>query len=127
MPVSITRVHRKFDCQRSIWSGSCAVGVRIRDIFATHADAPDRIGELCDDNYVRDLANAVTGKLGGKVGIAPRVFLKKLVADILDRIDQFPDFNPREHYALTIDESELTDVERQAASADHVDDIELDL
>ncbi len=111
-----------FDLERLV-----AVGVRIRDIFATHADAPDRIGELCDDNYVRDLANAVTGKLGGKVGIAPRVFLKKLVADILDRIDQFPDFNPREHYALTIDESELTDVERQAASADHVDDIELDL
>ncbi|QDV43404.1 hypothetical protein Enr13x_32600 [Stieleria neptunia] len=111
-----------FDQERLV-----AVGVRIRDIYAAHADAPDRIRELCDDQYVGDLANAVAGKLGGQVGIAPRVFLKKLVSDVLDRIDQFSDFNPREHYALTIDESELTAVERQAASADHVDDIELEL
>ena len=41
------------------------------------------------------LADAVTGALGGKVGVAPRVFLKKLVADVLDRVDQFPDFDPR--------------------------------
>jgi hypothetical protein len=38
---------------------------------------------------------AMTGKLGGKVGIAPRLFLKKLVADVLDRIDQYDDFDPR--------------------------------
>ena len=37
----------------------------------------------------------MTGSLGGKVGVAPRIFLKKLVADVLDRIDQFPDFDPR--------------------------------
>lgn len=36
------------------------------------------------DGYVRELAEAVTGKLGGKVGVAPRIFLKKLVADILE-------------------------------------------
>ena len=47
-------------------------------------------------------------RLGGKVGIAPRVFLKKLVADVLDRIDQFEEFDPRKHYALTIAEGELT-------------------
>lgn len=111
-----------FDVQRL-----CAVGVRIRDIFAMHADAPDRVRELCDDNYIRDLANAVAGKFGGRIGVAPRIFLKKLVADILDRVDQFTDFNPREHYALTIDESELSPLERQATSADHVDDIDLDL
>lgn len=104
-----------------------AVGIKIRDIFATHADAPERISQLCDDQYVRDLANAIAGQLGGKVGIAPRIFLKKLVADVLDRIDQYADFNPRQHYALTIQDSELTNVERQAASAEHVNDIELDL
>jgi hypothetical protein len=69
----------------------------------------------------------VTGNLGGKIGIAPRIFLKKLVGDVLDRVDQFDDFDPREHYALTITDNELTSVERAAKSADHVDDIELDL
>jgi hypothetical protein len=68
----------------------------------------------------------MTGKLGGKVGITPRLFLKKLVADVLDRIDQFDDFDPREHYELTVTSSEMTSVEREA-QAQNVDDIELDL
>ncbi len=50
----------------------------------------------------RRSARAVAGQLGGKVGIAPRLFLKKLVADVLDRVDQFEDFDPRQHYALTV-------------------------
>jgi hypothetical protein len=69
----------------------------------------------------------VTGKLGGKVGIASRIFLKKLVADVLDRIDQFEDFNPRQHYALTMREAELSPIERQAMGATDVDEIELAL
>ena len=99
----------------------------MRDIYQTHAGASDRIGALCDDNYVQELAQAVAGKLGGKIGVAPRIFLKKLVSDVLDRVDQFPDFNPREHYTLTMTDSELTAVERQAAAATGVDEIELDL
>jgi len=105
----------------------CQVGCKVRDIFQQHAKAPERIASACDSVYVRELAEAVTGKLGGKVGVAPRIFLKKLVADILDRVDQFPDFNPRQHYALTIAENELTPVERQAMGASDVDQIELDL
>ena len=60
---------------------------------------------MCDDAYVRELASAVAGELGGRVGVAPRIFLKKLVADVLDRVDQFPDFDPRQHYALTISDA----------------------
>jgi hypothetical protein len=105
----------------------CLVGCKVRDIFSQHSQVAERITRMCDDNYVRELAIAVTGKLGGKVGVAPRIYLKKLVADVLDRIDQFPDFNPREHYALTITESELTAVERQAFGATDVDEIELDV
>ncbi|HCD34561.1 MAG TPA: BREX system ATP-binding protein BrxD, partial [Phycisphaerales bacterium] len=70
-------------------------------------------------------ARAVTGRLGGKIGVAPRIFLKKLVADILDRIDQFPEFDPHQHYKLTIQDTELTSTERHAASANNVDEIEL--
>jgi hypothetical protein len=102
------------------------VGCRVRSIFQEHSPSAARVAERCDDAYVRDLAAAVAGRLGGRVGIAPRVFLKKLVADVLDRIEQFPDFDPRRHYALTVSEAELTAVERNAAAARDVDDIELE-
>ena len=58
--------------------------------------------------------------------VAPRVFLKKLVGDVLDRVDQFDDFDPRRDYKLTVSLGELNDVERNAASgAASVDDIKL--
>jgi hypothetical protein len=104
----------------------CEVGCKVRNLYAEGSASP-RISTLVDDTYVEDLARAVTGNLGGKVGIAPRIFLKKLVGDVLDRVDQFDDFDPRQHYALTISDNELTPVERAAKSADRVDDIELDL
>ena len=105
----------------------CMVGCKVRDIFQDHSQAADKIGQICDDAFVRDLASAVGGKLGGKIGVTPRIFLKKLVADVLDRIDQFADFDPREHYSLKIEETELTTIERQAMGATDVDEIELDL
>ncbi len=105
----------------------CEVGCKVRNIFQQHARSSDRIAAHCDDNYVRGLASAVAGKLGGKIGVAPRIFLKKLVADVLDRIDQFPDFNPRQDYALTLDEKELNPVEKQAMGVTNANDIELDV
>lgn len=103
------------------------VGVRVRDIYAASSADRDRIMSAAGDDYVEQLARAVTGGLGGKVGIAPRIFLKKLVADVLDRIDQYPDFDPRLHYSLTLSPSELNEVERASAAAAGVDDIELQL
>ena len=102
------------------------VGCKVRNLYASGRDE-DRIRHRVDDAYVEDLAKAVTGSLGGKVGIAPRIFLKKLVGEVLDRVDQFEDFDPRQHYALTIADNELTAVERAAKGADSADDIELDL
>ncbi|WP_407915930.1 BREX system ATP-binding protein BrxD [Kitasatospora sp. NE20-6] len=104
------------------------LGATIRDLYAQGADSPERIGKLADDTYIADLAGAVGGALGGKVGVAPRVFLKKLVGDVLDRIDQFPDFDPRTHYRLTLRGGDLTDVERNAAAlTGSADEIELEL
>ncbi|WP_405675511.1 BREX system ATP-binding protein BrxD [Streptomyces sp. NBC_01511] len=103
------------------------LGVAIRDLYAAGAAAPDRIRRLADDAYVADLARAVGGALGGKVGVAPRLYLKKLVGDVLDRIDQFDDFDPRRHYRLTVNSGELTDVERNSAAAGSADDIALDV
>ncbi len=97
------------------------LGRRVRDLYAVGASP--RIAEVVDDDYIDDLARAVAGKLGGQVGVAPRLYLKKLVADVLDRVDQHPDFNPRRDYALTVEARELGEVERQAASG--IDDIDL--
>lgn len=103
------------------------LGVTIRDLYAAGAGAPERVKTLADDTYITDLGRAVGGALGGKVGVAPRLFLKKLVGDVLDRIDQFDDFDPRQHYRLTVTSSELTDVERNAAPAASADGIDLDV
>jgi hypothetical protein len=101
-------------------------GRRVRDLYAVGSASADRIRMLADDAYIATLARAITGRLGGKVGVAPRVFLKKWVAEVLDRIDQFPDFDPRRDYALTLADTELTPAERAVRPVGSVDDIELE-
>jgi hypothetical protein len=103
------------------------VGRRVRDLYAEGAGAPDRVRSLCDDEYLETLARAVGGEFGDKVGIAPRLFLKKLVGDVLDRVDQYPDFDPRKDYRLTVSDTELTEQERNARAATSPDDIELEV
>ena len=103
------------------------VGARVRDPFAAGADNPDRVMSLCDDSYLLALAQAVTGELGSKVGVAPRLYVKKLVGEVLDRVDLFDDFDPRRDYKLTVADTELTVVERNARAATSPDDIELEL
>lgn len=96
------------------------LGAKVRDLFATGSPAADRIVSVVDDAYLTDLARAVAGQLGGKIGVAPRLFLKKLVAGVLDPVELHPEFDPRQHYALTLAAAELTEVERNAAAADDV-------
>lgn len=98
-----------------------SLGLTIRDLYAAGTENGDRVRAVADDRYLADLAAAVTGSLGGKVGVAPRLYLKKLVGDVLDRIDQFPDFDPRQHYRLTVRATELTETERNLVSADEID------
>lgn len=100
------------------------VGRKVRDLVADGSPVEDRIRRLADDAYLEELAHAMVGVFGGKVGLAPRIYLKRLVGDILDRIEQFPDFDPRQHFALTLTNGELT-FEEKAAS--NVDDIQLEL
>jgi hypothetical protein len=105
------------------------LGRRVRDIYTGGTPTGARVAAVVDDAYIALLAERVTGALGGKVGVAPRIFLKKLVADVLDRVDLHPDFDPRRDYPGTLAASELTDVERNAAglAVRSVDDIDLDL
>ncbi len=114
------RLH-PFDLDRLV-----EVGKKVREIFPS--DHESRIREKVTDEVVRSLAASVAGKLGGRTGVAPRIFLRKLVAGILDRVDIYPDFDPRLNYELELDGGELT-VEERAAMLDGrtPDDIELDV
>ncbi|MGI5154399.1 BREX system ATP-binding protein BrxD [Microbispora sp. CA-102843] len=113
-----------FDMARLVQLGSA-----VRDLYAAGARSQERVRAQVDDAYVATLASAVTGGLGGKIGVAPRIFLRKLVADVLDRVDEFPDFDPRRHYALTMSATELTEEERNVlvVRASDPGDVELDL
>lgn len=124
---------RRFDNPRAVQirlapfdQGSLvAVGKRVRDIYTAMQPNESRLRGLVNDAYIETLARAVAGGLGGKVGVAPRLFLKKLVADVLDRVDLHEDFDPLQHYKLTLAENEMTANERAAAGAVGVDDIAL--
>jgi hypothetical protein len=101
------------------------VGRRVRDLFATGSTCEEAIRKKVDDACIRRLAHTVTGQLGGKVGVAPRIFLKKLVDGILDKVDLIPDFDPMVHAKLELSDGELTVTERAARGASDPDDIQL--
>ena len=103
------------------------VGVKVRDLFAEGAPDPERIRTVVDDAYLETLARAVTGELGGQVGVSPRIYLKKLVAGVLDLVELNDDFDPRQHYKLTVEDADLTTAERRARSGQSADDIDLDV
>jgi len=102
------------------------VGCRVRDLYPTaHAE---RVSEKVGDDVVGALARQIAGKLGGMVGVAPRLFLKKLVGDVLDRVEEHEAFDPTKHYKLEVSSAEMSVEERVAAGVERgVDDIELDL
>jgi P-loop Domain of unknown function (DUF2791) len=124
---------RRFDNPRAVQirlapfdhSALLAVGRRVRDIYSEGRPHEDRLRARVDDAYLDTLSTAVAGSLGGKIGVAPRLFLKKLVADVMDRVELHEDFDPRKHYRLTLSDSEMSVAERAAAGAPSVDDIEL--
>lgn len=89
------------------------LGERIRDIYVSGSPEAERIRGLATDEYLGRLADTVAGRLGGKVGIAPRLYLRKLI-DILDKIEQFPDYVPVEASAVVVAETELNADERAA-------------
>ena len=101
--------------------------MKVRDIFLNGSKNPEVVAQRANNALLESLADSVTGQLGGKIGIAPRIYLKKLVADLLDRIELHPDFDPVRDYRLTMHKEELTAEERNLTAAESVEDIPLDL
>ncbi|MBW8485529.1 BREX system ATP-binding protein BrxD [Actinomadura parmotrematis] len=101
------------------------LGRTVRDLFAAGHEEEERIRTRVDDAYVADLAAAVAGRLG--TGAAPRMYLRKLVADVLYRVAEFPDFDPRRDYAKVrlaaadLNDDELHALTTRATSADEID------
>jgi hypothetical protein len=87
------------------------VGRRVRDLYP--ADNPDRIAARVSDAFLRGLVAQVTAGFGGKVTVAPRVFLRTLV-DVIDVVDQHEDYDPCVQFKLVID-SALLNAEELAA------------
>lgn len=105
------------------------VGRRVRDLYPS-ADS-ERVRATVDDGMVDAVAAAVTGQLGGKVGVAPRIFLKRLVG-LLDQVEEHPDFDPRQHFKVVLNPNEMSAEERSAAGVvaagvSGLEGIELDL
>ncbi|TKK87521.1 BREX system ATP-binding protein BrxD [Herbidospora galbida] len=114
-----------FDRERLV-----TLGCVVRDLYAGGDPAERRIRDRVDDVYIKDLAGAVEGHLGA--GVAPRIFLRKLVQDVLHRVSEHEHFDPRRDYRqVSVVASELTDDERNAYEkrrrAVSADDVDLDL
>lgn len=82
-----------------------AVGGRVRDIYP--AKNAGRIAERIDDQFLRALVAQVTAGFGGKVALAPRLFLRELI-DVMDRVDIHEDYDPATNYRLELDDTKLT-------------------
>jgi hypothetical protein len=87
------------------------VGRRVRDLYP--ARQPDRVMERVSDAFLEGLVGQVTAGFGGKVTVAPRVFLRELV-DIMDRVEQHDTYDPSAQYKLALNSETLT-VEELAA------------
>ncbi|WP_428265725.1 BREX system ATP-binding protein BrxD [Haliangium sp.] len=102
------------------------VGRAVRDLYA--GKHPERIAAKVDDEVIAALARDTAGALGREVGIAPRMFLKKLVGGLLDMVDEHEGFDPAVHFRLELATAEMSAEEKRAAGVEvSVDDIELDL
>ncbi|WP_437960328.1 BREX system ATP-binding protein BrxD [Sorangium sp. So ce119] len=87
------------------------VGRRVRDLFPSRA--AERKAARVGDAFLRAMAAQVTRGFGGKVSVCPRWFLRDLV-DVLDKVEQYEDYDPANQYELVIDEAALTPEELAA-------------
>lgn len=102
--------------------GLLTLGCRVRDLFADGQPYAARVHDRCGDAFVAALADSVAGRFGARVGVAPRLFLKKLV-NVLQTVAAHPTFDPST-FVLELRPEELT---RQEKAALGVDDVELEV
>ena len=99
------------------------VGRRVRDLFP--AQNANRKGQRATDAFLVALAKKVAAGFGGRVSVAPRIFLRELV-DVLDKIDQHAEYDPIKQYDLKLDEAALTAEELAARRGEEPPGVALD-
>jgi len=100
--------------------------VRADSRIASHARGSVHFGPVqFDDAHAETLPVLVTGRLGGQVGIAPRLFVSTLVAN---RVGPPPDQGPRRRLSrLQVEPGRHAAAARGAALTCSPEDIELHL
>lgn len=97
------------------------VGTRIRDLYP--AKNAERVASRVDDRFLRALVGQVTAGFGGKVSLAPRLFLRELI-DVMDRVDIHEEYDPVTHYHLELDDGKLTAEELAAKHGRPMEEVE---
>ena len=87
------------------------VARRVRDLYPS-AD-PDRLASRASEAFLGQLADRVTTGFGGRVDLAPRMFLRELV-HVLDLVDQHPDYDPSASYRFQPPTADLRAEEDEA-------------
>jgi type II secretory pathway predicted ATPase ExeA len=71
------------------------VAERIVEIYP--ADHPERVGAKITPELLRSLVDRVTAGFGGRIEVAPRIFLRELV-NSMDLVDQHENYDPGRDY-----------------------------
>ncbi len=77
------------------------VAFKVRDIYEKAYGSIDRA--RASDQFILSLIEKITGKFGGEISVVPRVFLREFV-DVLDKLEQYPEYDPDEVYDFDIDQ-----------------------
>ena len=89
-----------FDAERLL-----DLGRRVRDLYP--AKDTDRVLSRVSDAFLQALIGQITAGFGGKVTVAPRIFLRELL-DVIDRVEQHEAYDPIAHHKLTLNGETLT-------------------
>jgi len=87
------------------------VADKVRALYP--AEDPERVEAIFNERAMVAIVDRFTKAFGDRISVAPRLFLRELV-DILDRVDQHPDYRPDVGGELQVEEADLTAQELDA-------------
>ena len=90
------------------------VARRLREMFPATSDGKTRLDQQVDDGFIVEMVAQLTEGFRGDVGVVPRQFLREFVG-VLDRVDEFPDYRPRDTYEFAAEKAPLSAEEQQKA------------
>lgn len=91
------------------------VARRLRAMYPATPEARPRLDREIDDDFIVEMVRQVTAGFRGDVGIVPRQFLREFVA-VMDRVDEHPDYHPRDAYEFVADAAPLSPEEAEKIS-----------